>query len=32
VVISSGEKIAEGSPREVSENKKVIDVYLGESH
>jgi branched-chain amino acid transport system ATP-binding protein len=32
VVISSGEKIAEGSPREVTENKKVIDVYLGESH
>ncbi len=32
VVISSGEKIAEGSPREVTENKKVIDVYLGGSH
>ncbi len=30
IVISSGEKIAEGPPQEVANNKKVIDVYLGE--
>jgi branched-chain amino acid transport system ATP-binding protein len=30
VVISSGEKIAEGSPQEIVNNKKVVDVYLGE--
>jgi branched-chain amino acid transport system ATP-binding protein len=30
VVISSGEKIAEGSPQEIANNKKVVDVYLGE--
>lgn len=30
VVLSSGEKIAEGTPQEVANNKRVIDVYLGE--
>ena len=30
VVISSGEKIAEGIPQEIVANKKVVDVYLGE--
>ena len=30
VVIASGEKIAEGTPAEVTSNQKVIDVYLGE--
>lgn len=29
VVIASGEKIAEGPPREITNNQKVIDVYLG---
>jgi branched-chain amino acid transport system ATP-binding protein len=29
-VIASGEKIAEGTPQEISNNQKVIDVYLGE--
>ncbi|MCE5317124.1 MAG: ABC transporter ATP-binding protein [Parachlamydia sp.] len=31
VVLSFGEKIAEGSPQEITQNRKVIDVYLGES-
>jgi len=30
IVLHHGEKIAEGSPKEVSNDKKVIDVYLGE--
>jgi branched-chain amino acid transport system ATP-binding protein len=30
IVIHYGEKIAEGTPKEVSENKEVIRVYLGE--
>jgi branched-chain amino acid transport system ATP-binding protein len=30
VVIASGEKIAEGSPREITTNQQVVDVYLGE--
>ncbi len=30
VVISSGEKIAEGTPQEIADNRKVVDVYLGE--
>jgi ABC-type branched-subunit amino acid transport system ATPase component len=30
VVLASGEKIAEGTPSEVANDRKVIDVYLGE--
>ncbi len=30
LVISSGEKIAAGTPQEIANNRKVIDVYLGE--
>lgn len=30
LVISSGEKIAQGKPAEIANDKKVIDVYLGE--
>jgi branched-chain amino acid transport system ATP-binding protein len=30
VVIASGEKIAEGTPQEITTNQKVVDVYLGE--
>jgi branched-chain amino acid transport system ATP-binding protein len=30
VVVSYGEKIAEGTPREISRNQAVLDVYLGE--
>ena len=29
IVLHYGEKIAEGSPKEVSRNKKVIEVYMG---
>jgi branched-chain amino acid transport system ATP-binding protein len=29
VVLSYGHKIAEGSPREISENQEVVDAYLG---
>jgi branched-chain amino acid transport system ATP-binding protein len=31
IVIASGEKIAEGTPEEVTSNQRVIDVYLGEN-
>jgi branched-chain amino acid transport system ATP-binding protein len=30
VVLHHGEKIAEGSPGDISKNKTVIEVYLGE--
>jgi branched-chain amino acid transport system ATP-binding protein len=30
VVLHHGQKIAEGSPEEISSSKKVIEVYLGE--
>jgi branched-chain amino acid transport system ATP-binding protein len=31
VVLNSGEKLAEGTPREVADNKDVITAYLGEA-
>ena len=31
IVMDKGMKIAEGSPNEVMENRKVIEAYLGES-
>ncbi len=32
VVLTSGEKLTEGTPQEVVSNQNVIDAYLGESH
>jgi branched-chain amino acid transport system ATP-binding protein len=32
VVLTSGEKLTEGTPEEVVRNQDVIDAYLGESH
>lgn len=32
VVLTSGEKLTEGTPEEVVSNQAVIDAYLGESH
>ncbi len=29
IVLHQGEKIAEGSPQEIANNKKVIEVYMG---
>jgi branched-chain amino acid transport system ATP-binding protein len=30
MVLHHGEKIAEGTPKEVATSKKVVEVYLGE--
>ena len=30
VVVSYGEKIAEGTPQEIARHQAVLDVYLGE--
>jgi branched-chain amino acid transport system ATP-binding protein len=31
VVVSDGEKIAEGTPAEIARHQAVLDVYLGEA-